>query len=125
MLAECLTTAPVLLTFDSRRHSVFTTDASKVKTSAVLTQPDDDDVHHPVANESRKITLPPEQAYPVNVLELLAVMDALRVFRHIDLLAPGRTSRCAPTSRRRRVFLRIARLIVSWPAGWMRSGILF
>ena len=49
--------------------------------SAVLTQPDDDGHHHPVAYESRKLTAA-EQAYPPHVLELLAVVPALRVFRH-------------------------------------------
>ena len=86
-LKMCLTTAPVLRTFDSRRRSVLTTDASAVAISAVLTQPDDDGVHHPVAYESRKLTLT-EQAYPAHVLELLAVVHALRVFRHY-LLGSG------------------------------------
>ena len=61
-----LTTAPVLRTFDSGRRgrrSVVTTNASKVAISAVLTQPDDDGHHHPVAYESRKQTAA-EQAYP-------------------------------------------------------------
>ncbi len=72
----------MLRTFDSRRRSVLTTDASEVAILAVLTQPDDDDgVHHPVAYESCKLTLT-EQAYPAHVLELLAVVHALRVFRH-------------------------------------------
>ena len=86
-LKACLTTAPVLRTFDSRRRSVLTTDASEQAISAVLTQPDDDGHHHPVAYESRKLT-PAEQAYPAHVLELLAVVHALRVFRHY-LLGSG------------------------------------
>ena len=80
-LKQCLTTAPVLRTFDSGRRSVVTTDASEVAISAVLTQPDDEGHHHPVAYESRKLT-DAEQAYPSHVLELLAVVHALRVFRH-------------------------------------------
>jgi hypothetical protein len=60
---------------------VVTTDASEVAISAVLTQPDDEGHHHPVAYESRKLT-DAEQAYPSHVLELLAVVHALRVFRH-------------------------------------------
>ena len=86
-LKECLTTAPVLRTFDSRRRSVLTTDASEMAISAVLTQPDDDGIHHPVAYESRKLSAA-EQAYPAHVLELLAVVHALRVFRHY-LLGSG------------------------------------
>ena len=86
-LKACLTTAPVLRTFDSGRRSVVTTDASELAISAVLTQPDDAGVHHPVAYESRKLTTA-EQAYPAHVLELLAVVHALRVFRHY-LLGSG------------------------------------
>ncbi len=60
--APCLTAAPVLRTFDSSRRSVLTTDANEQAISAVLTQPDDDGHHHPVAYESRKF-MPAEQAY--------------------------------------------------------------
>ena len=74
---RCLTTAPVLRTFDSSRRSVVTADASEVAISAVLTQPDDDAAAH----ESRKLTAA-EQAYPPHVLELMAVIPALRAFRH-------------------------------------------
>ena len=83
----CLTTAPVLRTFDPGRRSVLTTDASETAISAVLTQPDDAGHHHPVAYESRKLTAA-EQAYLPHVLELLAVVHALRVFRHY-LLGSG------------------------------------
>ena len=86
-LKTCLTTAPVLRTFDSSRRSIVTTDASEVAIAAVLTQPDDAGVHHPVAYESRKLTAA-EQAYPAHVLELLAVVHAFRVFRHY-LLGSG------------------------------------
>ncbi len=48
-LKECLMTAPVLRTLESRRQSIFTTDASEQAISAVLTQPEDNGIHHPVA----------------------------------------------------------------------------
>ncbi len=80
-LKECLTTAPVLCTFDSCRRSILTTDASEQAISAVLTQPDDNGNHYPVAFERRKHTTA-EQAYPVHILELPAVDHALQVFRH-------------------------------------------
>ena len=86
-LKQCLTTAPVLRTFDPRRRCILTTDASELAISAVLTQPDDEGLHHQVALESRKLTSA-EQAYPAHVLELLAVVHALRVFRHY-LLGSG------------------------------------
>jgi hypothetical protein len=78
-----------LRTFDSIRSSIHKTDASENAISAVLTPPDDDGVHHwlSVAYESRKLTAA-EQAYPANVLELLAVVHAFRVFRHY-LLGSG------------------------------------
>ncbi len=68
----------MLRTFASARRSVVTTDTSEVAVSAVLTQPDDEGHHHPVAYESRKLTVA-EQAYPSHVLELLAVVHALRM----------------------------------------------
>jgi transposase InsO family protein len=108
-LKHCLTTAPVLRTFDSRRRSVLTTDASEVALSAVLTQPDDDGHHHPVAYESRKLTAA-EQAYPTHVLELLAVVHALRVFRHY-LLGSGAPR---PPGVRSDFTLRTDNQAVSW-----------
>ncbi len=86
-LKAYLTAAPVLCTFDSRRRSVLTTHSSEQAVSAVLTQPDDDGHHHPVAYESRKL-MPAELAYPAHVFELLVVVHALRVFRHY-LLGSG------------------------------------
>ncbi len=84
---ECLTIAPVLRVFDSDRRSVLTTVASENAISAILTQPDGDGVHHPIAFKSCKLTAA-EQAYPAYVLLLLAVFHALRVFRHY-LLGSG------------------------------------
>ncbi len=69
-------TAQVLRTFDPGRRSVLTTDAIQTEISAVLTQPDDDGHHHPVAYESRKLR-GAEKAYLPYVLELLAVVRAL------------------------------------------------
>ncbi len=47
----------------------------------MLTQPDDEGRQHPVAYESRKLTAD-ERNYPAHVLELLAVVHALRVLKH-------------------------------------------
>ena len=69
------------------RRPVVTTDASEVAISAVLAQPDDAGHHHPEAHESRKRTAA-EQAYPPHVLELLAVVKNLLMFRHY-LLGSG------------------------------------
>ena len=86
-LKRALSTAPVLRTFDPQRRAVLTTDASGMAVAAILTQPDDDGHQHPVAYESRKLTVV-ERNYPAHVLELLAVVHALRVFRHY-LLGSG------------------------------------
>ena len=112
-LKELLSTAPVLRTWDPSRRAVLTTDASGVAVSAILTQADDAGRQHPVAYESRKLTTT-ERNYPAHVLELLAVVHALRVFKHYLLGsgapagqrryllgsgAAGPTSTCARTTR--------------------------
>ena len=80
-LKLALSSAPVLRTFDPARRAVLTTDASNIAVAAILTQPDDEGRQHPVAYESRKLTAA-ERNYPAHVLELLAVVHALRAFRH-------------------------------------------
>ena len=80
-LKLALSSAPVLRTFDPARRAVLTTDASNIAVAAILTQPDNEGLQHPVAYESRKLTAA-ERNYPAHVLELLAVVHALRTFRH-------------------------------------------
>ena len=82
-LKLALSSAPVLRTFDPARRAVLTTDASNVAVAAILTQPDEDGRQPPqaVAYESRKLTAA-DRNYPAHVLELLAVVHALRAFRH-------------------------------------------
>ena len=100
-LKVALSSAPVLRTFDPSRRAVLTTDASGLTVAAILTQPDDEGRQHPVAYESRKLTVA-ERNYLAHVL-------ALRVFKHY-LLGSGRhgqggagpTSTCGQTTRRSR-----------------------
>ena len=73
--------ALVLLTFDLTLRPWVTTDASQTAIAATLTQVDAEGNHLPVAFESRRLTVA-EQAYPAHNLELLAVVHALRVWRH-------------------------------------------
>ncbi len=80
-LKLALSSAPVLRTFDPARRAVLTTDMRNISVAAILTQPDDEGHQHPVAYESRKLTVA-EQNYPAHILELLAVVQALLVFRH-------------------------------------------
>jgi RNase H-like domain found in reverse transcriptase len=83
-----LTTAPVLRTHDPRRRYQVVTDASGLAVSVILTQPDDEDVQHPIAYESRKLTAS-ERKYSPYALEMLAVVHAFKVFRHYLLGTPG------------------------------------
>jgi hypothetical protein len=69
----------VLRTFNPGRRAVLTTDASGITVAAILTQPDGEGHQHPVAYESRKLTAA-ERNYPAHILELLAVVHALRIF---------------------------------------------
>jgi hypothetical protein len=108
-LKAALSSAPVLRTIDPARRAVLTTDASNVAVAAILTQPDDEGRQHPVAYESRKLTAA-EQKYPAHVLELLAVVHALRACSCTISLAAGRLGRrtadrtltCGRTTRRSR-----------------------
>ena len=79
-LKTVLQNAPVLQLADQSRPYIVTTDASDYAMGAVLSQVWDDG-EHPVAFESRKMN-PAEQNYPTHERELLAVIHALRTWRH-------------------------------------------
>ena len=79
-LKTVLQNAPVLQLADQSRDYIVTTDASDFAMGAVLSQVWDDG-EHPVAFESRKMN-PAEQNYPTHERELLAVIHALRTWRH-------------------------------------------
>ena len=79
-LQAALMSAPVLRVWDPARPTRLITDASELAVSAILEQPDDAGAWHPVAYESRKL-IAPERAYPPHLLELLAVVHALKVLR--------------------------------------------
>ena len=79
-LKAALTSAPVLRVWDPARPTRLLTDASELAVSAILEQPDDAGAFHPVAFESRKLTQP-ERSYPPHLLELLAVVHALKTLR--------------------------------------------
>ena len=55
-------------------------DASELAVSVVLEQPDDAGAFHPVEFESRKLTQL-ERSYPPHLLDLLAVVHALKTLR--------------------------------------------
>lgn len=81
-LKEALTSPPVLQPFRDalETRTRITTDASDVAVGAELSQ-ERDGAFHPVAFESRKL-LPAERNYPTHERELLAIVNALKVWRH-------------------------------------------
>ena len=88
-LKALLTAAPVLQPFDPQRRPALWCDASSTAIAQVLTQPDAQGHHHPIAYESRRLTAAEQQKYP-HELELLSVIHGLRTFRHY-LLGPPRS----------------------------------
>jgi len=82
LLKAALLSAPVLTIPFTGPTAEFTlyTDASTIGVGAVLLQ-DQGNGLQPVCYESRKL-IPAEQKYAVHELELLAIVHALKVFRH-------------------------------------------
>jgi len=79
-LKTAITSAPVLRPFDPDKPTSISIDASGTAIGAVLTQGTGADIR-PVAFESRKLT-PAEKNYPTHEREQLAIMHALRLWRH-------------------------------------------
>lgn len=89
-LKRALTSPPMLQPFNDSAQPLqlrVTTDASDVAVGAEPAQCIND-IWHPVAFESRKLT-PVERNYPTHERELLAIINALKVWRHH---LEGRTS---------------------------------
>lgn len=79
-LKKALTTAPVLRLPDPTQPFILHTDASNYAIGAVISQ-EDQEGERPIAFTSRKL-LPAETRYPVHEKELLAIIHALRHWRH-------------------------------------------
>ncbi|SAL96876.1 hypothetical protein [Absidia glauca] len=80
LLKNALLTSPVLVMPRDDYPFVIDTDASDYGIGAVLQQYDDDGNLHPVAFESKKLSVA-ETKYPVQERELLAILHALRTWR--------------------------------------------
>jgi hypothetical protein len=80
-LKQLFTSAPILIYPDSQKKFILETDASDFAIGAVLSQPDSRNLLHPIAFYSRKM-LPAERNYDIYDKELLAVIDALKHWRH-------------------------------------------
>ena len=79
-LKSAFMTAPVLLHVDPTKPFIVETDASDFAIGAILSQPDKNGVHHPVAYYSRKFTAP-EINYPIYDKELAAIISAFEEWR--------------------------------------------
>ena len=79
-LKQALVSAPVLLIPDPQLPFELTTDASDQAIGAVLTQ-DHGAGHQPIAYENRKLNSA-EQNYPTHEKELLAIVHAVKTWRH-------------------------------------------
>ena len=74
--------APILVHFQSDRHTVLETDACDYALGAVLSQECSDDRLHPVAFHSRKFK-PAEINYDIQDKEMLAIVAALKEWEHM------------------------------------------
>jgi hypothetical protein len=79
-LKGAVSSAPCLAIPDPRREFIVHTDASGYATGAVLMQQFDEGLR-PIAFLSKKMT-PAERNYPVHEQELLAILNALKAWRH-------------------------------------------
>ena len=81
-LKKAFTTAPILIHYDPNQESIVETDASDYALGAILSQRSSEDGKmHPVAFHSRKFS-PAEINYDTRDKELLAIVEALKVWRH-------------------------------------------
>ena len=80
-LKSAFTSSPVLRHFQPTAETVIETDSSALTVSAILSQEDADGNRHPVAYHSRKMTAP-EGNYGPRDWESLAIVDAVKKWRH-------------------------------------------
>ncbi|KAL2004449.1 hypothetical protein VTN00DRAFT_5204 [Thermoascus crustaceus] len=81
LLKQKFCEAPVLGIFDPEKPIFIETDASDFAIGACINQPDEQGRLHPIAFYSRKMT-PPELNYNIHDKELLAIMAAVKEWRH-------------------------------------------
>jgi hypothetical protein len=81
ILKEKMVTAPILVFPDWSKEFHVHVDASAIALGAVLTQPGEGDIDHPIAFASRKLS-DSEQNYNTTEREGLAMVYALQKFRH-------------------------------------------
>ena len=79
-LKKAFTSAPILRHFDPLKEVIIETDASNFALGCVLSQKHEGRLH-PVAFHSRKMS-PAERNYDIHDKEMLAIVDAFKVWRH-------------------------------------------
>ncbi len=80
LLKEKLASAPILRSYDPTAQTILETDASGYAIAAIISQFHEQQLH-PIAFYSRQLTSA-ESNYDTHDRELLAIIDALKVFRH-------------------------------------------
>ena len=80
-LKEAILSEPILKHFQPDLPCIVETDASDYALGAILSQPDEKGVNHPIAFHSRKL-LPAETNYQIYDKELLAIVDSFKHWRH-------------------------------------------
>lgn len=79
-LKAALSTAPILVHFDSFMPAIVEADASDFAFGGVLSQKGKDGKIHPIAFHSRKLS-PPEMNYEIHDKQLLAIVDCFKRWR--------------------------------------------
>ncbi|KAG0741236.1 hypothetical protein G6F22_005145 [Rhizopus arrhizus] len=79
-LKDLMSTAPVLQSPDLTKPFIIETDASDFGVGAVLLQKDNNNLLHPIAYESKKLSAS-ERNYPPQERELIGILHALRTWR--------------------------------------------
>ena len=86
-LKNAFATAPILASADFTKQFILETDASNFAIGAILSQRGEDNTEHPVAFYSRTLAAA-EQNYQVHDKELLAIIEALKHWRHYLIGSP-------------------------------------
>jgi len=102
-LKRAVKESPVLLAPDCNKPFILVTDASDYAIGASLEQCDEEDKRRPVTYFSHQLNQA-EQNYPVHERELLAIVIALRTWRHL-LLGSNFTVECQTDHRPLQSFL--------------------
>ena len=80
-LRQTMITSPVLMLLDHEKPFTLITDASDYATGAILEQRDALGQSHPITYFSKSLQ-PAERNYEIHDKELLAIIHALKHFRH-------------------------------------------